>query len=83
LRTGRFKERVLPLPEQGTPDTWSALPLRAPSAALVAHIDKGVDAANRRPHREPVLPGRPCSILTTASGCETTNAPPDERSRIR
>src|SRR5467141_3325665 len=48
----RFAERILPPPRPGQPsepvrpDDWSSLPLRRPSAALVAEIDKTEDAAN-------------------------------------
>jgi type IV secretion system protein VirD4 len=72
----RFKERVLPppetgpTPEQGPPDAWSALPFRAPSAALAAEIDKVEDAANSGLRREPELPEH------VAIAPETTTQPP-------
>ncbi len=58
----RFAERILPPPKLGgtsepvTPDDWSALPLRKPSAALRAEIDKPQDSANSGLRREPELP---------------------------
>ena len=58
----RFVERILPPPKLGRtsepvrPDDWSSLPLRRPSAALVAEIDNTEDAANSGLRREPELP---------------------------
>jgi type IV secretion system protein VirD4 len=58
----RFAERILPPAKLGrtsepvTPDDWSALPLRKPSAALRTEIDKPQDSANSGLRREPELP---------------------------
>src|SRR5258705_8989567 len=58
----RFAERIVPPPKPGrtseptAPDEWSSLPLRKPSAALRAEIDKPQDAANSGLRREPQLP---------------------------
>ena len=57
----RFGERILPpkldqTSEPVRPDDWSSLPLRRPSAPLVAEIDKTEDTANGGLRREPELP---------------------------
>jgi type IV secretion system protein VirD4 len=58
----RFAERILPPPkrdrmsEPPTPDEWSSLPPRGPSATLLVEIDKPQDAANSGLRREPELP---------------------------
>jgi type IV secretion system protein VirD4 len=68
----RFAERILPPPKLGrasepvTPDDWSSLPLRRPSAALVAEIDKTEDAANSGLRREPELPDHLAMVKETA-----------------
>src|SRR5882762_8460088 len=73
-----FAERILPPPRPGQPsepvrpDDWSSLPLRRPSAALVAEIDKTEDAANSGPRREPELPDH------LAIAKETTVSPPSK-----
>jgi type IV secretion system protein VirD4 len=59
---GRFAERIFPPPKLGgtsepvRPDDWSSLPLRRPSTALVAQIDKAHDTSNSGLRREPELP---------------------------
>ena len=74
----RFAERILPAPKLGRtsepvrPDDWSSLPLRRPSAALVAEIDKTEDAANSSPRREPELPDHLAMVR------ETTVSPPSK-----
>jgi type IV secretion system protein VirD4 len=73
-----FAERILPPPRPGQPsepvrpDDWSSLPLRRPSAALVAEIDKPEDAANSGLRREPELPNH------LAIAKETTVSPPSK-----
>jgi type IV secretion system protein VirD4 len=68
----RFAERILPPPkpsrtsEPARPDDWSSLPLRRPSAALVAEIDKTEDAANSGLRREPELPNHLAMVKETA-----------------
>jgi type IV secretion system protein VirD4 len=68
----RFAERILPPPKLGPtsepvrPDDWSSLPLRRPSAALVAEIDKTEDAANSGLRREPELPDHLAMVKETA-----------------
>jgi hypothetical protein len=52
------------------PDDWSSLPLRSPSAALLAEIDRTEDATNSGLRREPELPDH----LAVAK--ETTVSPP-------
>jgi type IV secretion system protein VirD4 len=72
----RFAERILPPPKLGRtseparPDDWSSLPLRRPSAALVAEMDKTGDTANGGLRREPELPDH------LAIAKETTVSPP-------
>ena len=68
----RFVERILPPPKLGrtsepvTPDDWSSLPLRRPSAALIAEVDKTEDAANSGLRREPELPDHLAMVKETA-----------------
>jgi type IV secretion system protein VirD4 len=75
----RFTERILPPPKLGRtservrPDDWSSLPLRRPSAALVAEIDKTEDAANSGLRREPELPDHLAMVKET-----TVSAPSKE-----
>jgi type IV secretion system protein VirD4 len=58
----RFTERVLPPPKltvaarSSKPDNWTSLAPQKPSAALLAEIEKGEDAANGGLRREPELP---------------------------
>jgi len=72
----RFAERILPPAKLGRtlepvrPDDWSSLPLRRPSATLVAEIDKTEDAANSGLRREPELPDHLAMVK------ETTMSPP-------
>jgi len=68
----RLVERILPAPKLGrtsepvTPDDWSSLPLRRPSAALIAEVDKTEDAANSGLRREPELPDHLATVKETA-----------------
>jgi type IV secretion system protein VirD4 len=74
----RFAERVVPPPklsrtsEPARPDDWSSLPLRRPSAAPLAEIDKTEDAANSGLRREPELPDHLAIVK------ETTVSPPSK-----
>jgi type IV secretion system protein VirD4 len=74
----RFAERIVPPPEPGATsnpavsDEWSSLPLRRPSATLVAEIDKPQDAANSGLRREPELPDH------LAIAKEATVSPPSK-----
>jgi len=74
----RFTERVLPPPKLAAaagpskPDSWSSLAPRRPSAALLAEIKKGEDAANGGLRREPELPDH------VAIAKETTDPQPRE-----
>ena len=75
----RFAERILPPPKLGRtsepvrPDDWSSFPLRRPSSALVAEIDKTEDAANSGLRREPELPDHLSMVKET-----TVSAPSKE-----
>jgi type IV secretion system protein VirD4 len=62
FQDSRFAQRILPPPtldrtsQPVRPDDWSSLPLRRPSTALVAQIDKAHDTSNSGLRREPELP---------------------------
>jgi len=62
FQDSRFAERILPPPtldrtsQPVRPDDWSSLPLRRPSTALVAQIDKAHDTSSSGLRREPELP---------------------------
>jgi len=76
FQDSRFAERILPPPtfdrtsQPVRPDDWSSLPLRRPSATLVAEIDKTEDTANSGLRREPELPDHLAMVK------ETTVSPP-------
>src|SRR5215813_3823143 len=73
FQDSRFAERILPPPkldqtaEPVSPDDWSSLPPRRPSAPLVAEIDKTEDAANSGLRREPELPDHLAIAKETAA----------------